>query len=130
MFSTETEAGAAAAGAGVASCAGEKRESDDGARHRCWRRLCLGSRGRRRSGALHFQQQNLVALRHLIAELDAQTLDHAALGRRNLHRRLVAFEHHQGIVFLHALSGLDQQFDDLDALGIAQIRYFYAFNWH
>ena len=42
------------------------------------------------------------ALRHLVADLDLQLLDHARVRRRNLHRRLVAFHRDQALLDLDA----------------------------
>ncbi len=79
----------------------------------------------RRSGLLRLSRARIgreqVALAHLVADLDANFADHAILGRRHLHRRLVAFERHDGRVLADALSRRDKDFDDRDVLEVADV---------
>jgi hypothetical protein len=58
----------------------------------------------------------------LVAELDLQFLDHTGMGRRNLHRRLVAFHRDQRLLRLDGVAGLHQQLDDRDFIEVADVR--------
>ena len=82
-----------------------------GALWRC-RLLCVAPR---RIGRQH------VALGDLVADLDADLADHAILGRRHVHARLVAFERKDGLVLAHALPRRDEDFDDRHILEVADV---------
>ena len=62
------------------------------------------------------------ALRYPVPLRDADFLDHAARGRRHVHRRLVCLERDQRRLRLDDVAGLDQDLDDLDVLEFAEIR--------
>ncbi len=62
-----------------------------------------------------------VALGDLVADLDADLADHAILGRRHVHARLVAFERQDRLVLADALPGRDEDFDDRHILEVADV---------
>ena len=99
-----------AAGAGAGAGAGAARRGRS--------RLRLG-RGRRRRRTFDRRQQR--ALAHLVADLDLDLADHACFRRRNVERRLVAFERENHIFLGDGLAGLDMNFDDRHVLEIADV---------
>src|SRR5438876_529312 len=62
------------------------------------------------------------ALRHLVAHLYLQFLDHAGRRRRYLHRRLVRLQRDQRLLLGNGVARLDEYLDDLDFLEVADVR--------
>ncbi len=89
----------------------------DGRRSGGFRRL--RRRGSRLSSARIGRQQ--VALADLVADLDADLADHAILGRRHVHARLVAFERQDRLVLADALPGRNEDLDDRHILEVADV---------
>src|SRR5947208_811901 len=108
------------------------------ARHRSRRRRGRGHRGRRGGGSrlcrrcrlghfnlrltARFEDKNRRAFRYLVAYLHLQVLHHARRRRRDFHRRLVRLERDQRLLLGDRVARLDEHFDDLDFLEVADVR--------
>ena len=99
---------------------------------RSWGRGGFGGRSRRSSlgrslrgrcsGALGFQDQQLVAFFQAVAQLDLQFLDDAGFRGRDLHGGLVGLQGQQALVSLDTITDLDEQLDDF-TFTAADVRY-------
>jgi len=91
-----------------------------------WRSSRGGSGRRRRRGCcgstLDFQLQHVVAFFQAVAQLDLDGLDHAGLGSRDFHARLVRLQGQQALVGFNAVADLHQQFNYF-TLTAADVRY-------
>ncbi len=79
----------------------------------------------RRGGGLRFSTLGVGrkhrAFADLVADLDADLADHPILGRRHVHRRLVAFKREDRLFLADAFSGRDLDLDDRHVLEVADI---------
>ena len=83
------------------------------------RRFGLGRRcGFSSSG---FQGQDGGALGDLVANLDGHGFDGAGMGGRDVHRCLVGLQRDQRVVDVDAVTDFDVDFDDVDAVEIADV---------
>ena len=109
----------AVAGRGRGGWRGEGRGFD----RRLWRRRGWGlSRRAGRLGWIRREPQDQRAFRDLLPALNAKFGDLTRRRRGNVHRGLVAFQREQGLFRLDPVAGADQDFDDLHALEIANVR--------
>ncbi len=116
---------------GIAAGAGAENEQiglEIGRSGRILRRSCRRRGGaacaERRCGGLSFDARvgrEQAALAHLVADLDVDLADDAVLRRRDVERRLVAFEGEQRRLFADRLSGRNQDLDDRDVLEVADV---------
>ena len=74
------------------------------------------------------QIQDQIALRELIADLDLNFAHRAGQRRRHFHGRLVAFQQQQRAIRFDAVTGGNQDVDDIDVLEIANIRHMNFFD--
>jgi hypothetical protein len=123
----------------VAAGRGRCSRSRRGSRCRCRRRRRLRGRSRRRrcrsgcrrrcsglargsTGVGTFESQDQRPFAHLVADRDAHVLDDAGGARRNLHRRLVAFDGDQALLERDRVARLDEHLDDRDVGEVADVR--------
>src|SRR5258708_35734087 len=76
-------------------------------------------RSRALLGSLELEDRR--ALRHLVADLDANFLHHAGARRRDFHRRLVGFQRDERLLLRDRVARLDQHLDDFDFLEVADV---------
>jgi hypothetical protein len=73
------------------------------------------------SFARALEGQQRAALADPVADLDQELAHRARLGRRDLHRGLVALQRDERVVYLHRVAGPDMQLDDRDVLEVADV---------